>query len=139
MTKLKSCPFCGGKAHLFDYGGDHSLVACSVCCVRTHEDTAGEAVAVWNRRAIVCPHCGSSDIRDGLEDGTFICRDCFKDWGGERLIDGIDLKPCPFCGASAVEIRREYGYTITCTSCGCETPETSRKVAVMLWNRRVSE
>ncbi len=50
MTDLKPCPFCGGEANLFDHGDEYCLVACSGCCVRTHDGTADEVIAVWNRR-----------------------------------------------------------------------------------------
>lgn len=58
MTKLKPCPFCGGKAET-DYGNDYNCgllghtwtVSCSKCgvskvCNKTEED----AIKEWNRR-----------------------------------------------------------------------------------------
>ena len=57
-----------------------------------------------------------------------------------------ELKPCPFCGASArVELRQDdnYNYTVQviCNGCGCQTSiffgdYSSRQLSIEAWNRR---
>lgn len=48
MDKLKPCPFCGGKALLWDIC---NVVKCTLCGVETITyETEEEAIEVWNRR-----------------------------------------------------------------------------------------
>lgn len=55
--KLKSCPFCGGAAHLYN-AGDMCFVACdTIACDCPVNPWTGyvydeaEAIEIWNRRA----------------------------------------------------------------------------------------
>ena len=61
--KLKSCPFCGGEAVLYDGGRKFFCVRCKRCRVRTdsfitgldgvpYDELAAQSLAVeaWNRR-----------------------------------------------------------------------------------------
>ena len=56
--KLKSCPFCGGKARLFDYDpfdgyqGDlrKYKVKCTMCEANIERHTLDGVMKVWNRR-----------------------------------------------------------------------------------------
>ena len=54
MTKLKPCPFCGGKARLVPYGDEHYFVSCTniKCCATAsrHMQNKDEAIKAWNRR-----------------------------------------------------------------------------------------
>ena len=52
--KLKSCPFCGGKAHLEKMGSPHH-VFCTVCGAKTtgvgfEKEGEKSAIEKWNRR-----------------------------------------------------------------------------------------
>lgn len=55
---IKNCPFCGGKAHLYnDFYYTLAYVKCSKCGIRTKEyksrnweDTNLLAIEAWNRR-----------------------------------------------------------------------------------------
>lgn len=50
MIELKPCPFCGGKARIFEMR-TMSWVKCANCgCETALLDTIKEAVATWNRR-----------------------------------------------------------------------------------------
>jgi len=55
MTELKLCPFCGGKANLTtEYlviGLAVSKVECMSCGASTAENSAKNAIRLWNRRA----------------------------------------------------------------------------------------
>lgn len=52
MDKLKTCPFCGGKAKLEDLGDYRYFVRCEKCGINQdhlyHDKRA--AVIAWNRR-----------------------------------------------------------------------------------------
>lgn len=49
---LKPCPFCGGKATLWEDLFGVSYVSCSCCCVRTPiEEDKHIVIEDWNRRA----------------------------------------------------------------------------------------
>lgn len=72
--KLKSCPFCGGKAILEDMGYPHHVV-CTECGARTTgllyaEDGEAQAMEKWNRRAkgaasvITCHDCTKKKFLD---------------------------------------------------------------------------
>lgn len=50
--ELKKCPFCGGKAEMFNYSEGEWLVHCTVCngMVEKWRKTKKEAIDQWNRR-----------------------------------------------------------------------------------------
>ena len=55
---LKPCPFCGEKAHLYEWHGDFRSIYIVRCdtprCIGNHTVSwthRSEAVAAWNRRA----------------------------------------------------------------------------------------
>lgn len=54
MTKLKSCPFCGGEeidCHNYCRGGDVWFVQCANCYATfPHFDSKEEAIEAWNTR-----------------------------------------------------------------------------------------
>ena len=56
QSKLKDCPFCGGKGELceccgFDSGRKYYLVQCVKCEARTvMKDTPGQARDLWELR-----------------------------------------------------------------------------------------
>ena len=55
-----------------------------------------------------------------------------------------ELKPCPFCGETAIDDEYEYDnnviYEIKCTYCGgCFKSPTSLHRAIIGWNARVKE
>ena len=64
---LKSCPFCGGKAELYNWNNDgRGFVACEKCFVSTEVDLEGVAVDVWNRRiGEVGMNCCKCNVADG--------------------------------------------------------------------------
>lgn len=53
-----------------------------------------------------------------------------------------DLRPCPFCGASAAAFRRtgQRWQTVACSECGAEGPctEIDRDLIIQKWNTRSS-
>lgn len=50
-----------------------------------------------------------------------------------------ELKPCPFCGAYAIETIREVGFRAVCLNCGClGVRKYSEQEAIEAWNRRGS-
>lgn len=65
-TDLKSCPFCGGEAHLSNWT-DQAYVWCE-CGVKTevylHSGCVDKAIEAWNRRAerTVKPKKGAYDL-----------------------------------------------------------------------------
>lgn len=57
-----------------------------------------------------------------------------------------ELKPCPFCGGTAVVSAEHQGSQAWCKDCNVATPicisnsnESSMKRAVKMWNRRVKD
>ena len=77
--------------------------------------------------------------------------DAVKDWNhksidGMRENEGMELKPCPFCGGTRIEVY-DYDYGITetigvrCKDCGAhiENMFESDEEAVEAWNRRAGE
>ena len=51
MTKLKRCPFCGGKANLRVYSANLQFVQCVDCLSGTNAfPTDEEAIEAWNKR-----------------------------------------------------------------------------------------
>lgn len=60
MPKLKSCPFCGGKAKFVDYGQKDDFEALNIECVPDFE--------AWN---IQCVQCGILAVIPG-EDAEWI-------------------------------------------------------------------
>lgn len=57
MSDLKPCPFCGGKAYMFDTSGvfpftQFRVICNNSCCMQSgFSDTREEAAEKWNRRA----------------------------------------------------------------------------------------
>lgn len=52
-----------------------------------------------------------------------------------------DVKPCPFCGSSRVELHtRDRIHSVECGSCNARMPaypmDTTKEQAVAAWNRR---
>ena len=51
-TELKPCPFCGGKARLYDGHMDAYGVVCEKCGVKLYgRSSSGAAKRAWNRRS----------------------------------------------------------------------------------------
>ena len=53
-----------------------------------------------------------------------------------------ELKPCPFCGSSKVDVRQEFSctpYQALCEDCGAELWRDSFAEAVKAWNTRHDE
>lgn len=55
------------------------------------------------------------------------------------VAEARELLPCPFCGASAGDIKlsRGHGFIIGCTSCQAQQFAMERTEAARLWNTRV--
>lgn len=126
MAELKPCPFCGGEIQALG--------------------TEKEAAEAWNRRANECDRDELLEVADEIEaDAEHIseyldsCEGNFtKDDAGEyyklagwhdriRKALGVEeLKPCPFCGSSRVEI---VGYLpfVKCKGCGQKLTTTMTK------------
>jgi Lar family restriction alleviation protein len=52
MIELKPCPFCGGKARLYNGNHDGFGVCCTKCSAKVYGYmTTGGASRAWNRRA----------------------------------------------------------------------------------------
>ncbi len=49
-TELKPCPFCGGKAEIYEVIFDW-CVFCQKCYVRARRSYKANVIKVWNRRA----------------------------------------------------------------------------------------
>jgi Lar family restriction alleviation protein len=66
MTEaIKPCPFCGWDAPYIRTTGTETEVYCQSCTAvgplvasnTPEEDVDGEAIRLWNRRAMTCPPC----------------------------------------------------------------------------------
>jgi Lar family restriction alleviation protein len=68
------CPFCGGPATVAEYGISQHIVFCAPCdCHLNPEETAADAIASWNRRAM------SDDPTKALVMMPWNCPE-LKDW-----------------------------------------------------------
>lgn len=54
------------------------------------------------------------------------------------VIDGIEMKPCPFCGSEDIRFIGVSCFYVSCNNCFATTGkvDNSRKVAAEQWNRR---
>lgn len=70
-TKLKPCPFCGGKPDLGSYSSSGNwIVVCSKCEAETQiYETEQKAVKAWNTRHI-------EDDNVNYESTSYSCRSC---------------------------------------------------------------
>ena len=108
--KLKSCPFCGGKAKIIEIGRSGSVIQarCTSCgagsklVTLSAEYAAADKVANnWNQRTNQPPkaHWTRNDVTsyDGetIKDGAAICGRCKKAFF--MPTDTFDY--CPNCGA----------------------------------------
>jgi Lar family restriction alleviation protein len=120
MSKIKPCPFCGGK--ITGYDSDFEAVFCSQCEAHIHCDDKALGIEVWNAR-----------VSDGH---TGIARIIESDTG----LNAPPFAPCPFCGSAAVvkDEDGEYPY-VECVGCGAIGPGKSKDDACSAWNRRAEE
>ena len=95
-------------------------------------NTKDEDVAIVNDEPVPC--------------STTICKKCLRrehcseikliEWCMEEYVE--TLKPCPFCGGTAVKSMTQNGeYYIFCVTCDAKTNKyLKEKDAVKIWNRR---
>jgi hypothetical protein len=51
MTELRKCPFCGGKAEMYNYCLNEWYIGCGECsCDLGVFDTKAKAIEAWNKR-----------------------------------------------------------------------------------------
>ena len=106
MSKLKKCPFCGGKAHVMQMGFPH-WVYCEDCGARMNAGTfdAKDSVAAWNKRVSEkpvnkCGTCKYLDITDKTHTVGYPCSRPNHYWRTptahlkqKNTIAGLDYKP----------------------------------------------
>ena len=87
-----------------------------------------------------CVPCIVKWLESEVMDTTVLCNE-------ECGIRNEGLKPCPFCGANAIDIETSYFhngsgkctpmYSAVCKACYCETKDFNTELeAVKAWNRR---
>ena len=107
--RLRTCPFCGAKAHIMVYVF-HGLpntygVRCGKCHAESYQfyDTIDEAVAAWNTR-----HANGKPAIHGKWIWDVVRRVWECDQCGETTTESVMYKPrfrfCPWCGA---DMRKE--------------------------------
>ena len=122
--ELKPCPFCGGKAEIYNdgFGGDWAVRCACGAEVSGYIETEAEAVAAWNTRAErTCDECqlGAVPATDEnmakrgwvrerkcrpipTEDG-FACEKCGEWWPWKHYYPDGKPRYCPNCGAKVVK------------------------------------
>lgn len=123
MSKLKQCPFCGGKVTIEKCSqnegmdGNHSIwiVYCIICGARITVSadsfyglvpfTKEEAIAIWNKRY----------IKGGITQPEVIrCKDC-EHWKNEHLCESLsrfgsfETKADFYCGYAERKINERTG------------------------------
>lgn len=111
IDKLKSCPFCGGEAHIAENVGYRGDIAYTVNCNAVYGCIASDsglwyssreaAVKAWNTRAVeTCSVVASYSPSDMNEDDEwYFAFSC----GHELYWDEQEPpKHCPNCGAKVV-------------------------------------
>ena len=98
MTKLKSCPFCGGEAKMVcdvTCGYELFRVFCTNCRAQANYGwLEAEAVELWNTRA----ERTTTMTTDADSQNWYSCDSCDAD-GYAATIPNF----CPNCGAKVVE------------------------------------
>jgi len=121
MNEIKPCPFCGESQKLIV--DTTAVIRVSIYCQNCGaggplRDTDYGAIAAWNNPV------------------SFIIR---------RELKGmpIELKPCPFCDASATHESFGDGlqqiHRIVCTKCNLSIDSFDIKTVFNLWNRRINK
>ena len=126
IDDLKPCPFCGGKAHAWQWNGG-ARIDCENWRTDMHyigieARTMEEAVRIWNNRPnasvghwIVIDHAPNAP--DGYPEYYCACSSC-----NNRFLDRR-FKYCPDCGAKMSEP----------TDFQCSVPDVFREYYESLW------
>ena len=104
-TKLLPCPFCGGKAHIWNSGYFYNGKCYKCGCTLSGNGyvTEAEAIEAWNTRAERT--CCMTDRGECSECGAYIVRAWTEvhDFNGDmKRIDLRSHNYCPNCGAKVV-------------------------------------
>jgi len=123
--KLKKCPNCGWPAYIA-LTGNGFQVRCTDCGTITQEyDSELGALKAWNHRKFY--RRKEDQVMKAIKD------------------EALGLKPCPFCGESAILVEYEEAPRRFKVKCGCDSHcgETtlcrSREAAIAIWNSRVNK
>ncbi|MEA4947070.1 MAG: Lar family restriction alleviation protein [Oscillospiraceae bacterium] len=116
MSKLKPCPFCGGKAHVqgHGYGTEEYRVYCEECGCSTKQwaETKDKAIAAWDLRAQPANEpLTLEQLRQMYDEPVWVVCGIYKDWRIPEFIDEGGYKGfIKFTDRSAEPIS-DYGKT----------------------------
>lgn len=131
MNKLKSCPFCGGKAEIFRWQAHitdeyHSDLVCTNCGAGFHDVSSEKsAFKAWNKRfanaALVHAHW------KGYHTQEPYCSNCGFTYDHEQGENAQITDYCGNCGAKMGENEVENLKRCSCGASECPDVEKKRK------------
>lgn len=102
MRQLKPCPFCGGRAHLYTFDHETSIV-CAECGTQVKFDddwSRDECVEFFNTRAEKTCYAEYRFLHGvGIKPARlFTCSNCEH----QSLTGELSVNFCPVCGAKVI-------------------------------------